>query len=77
MKYIYRLEGLCCANCAAKMEEKISRLEGVKLATVNLFSRKMTIETEADLIDGIQALAEKIIRKIEPDVVVWKEAVRE
>ena len=75
MMKVYRLENLGCANCAAKMERKISGLKGVKEASVNFFSGKMMIELKEDFVDQIEILekeAEKIIKKIEPQVVMKK-----
>lgn len=72
MKKSFRLEGLGCANCAAKMERAINELDGVTSATVNFMTTKMVIEGEDDKMTSIVASAEKIIKKIEPDVVVKK-----
>ncbi|HHY81589.1 MAG TPA: heavy metal transporter [Clostridiales bacterium] len=66
------LKGLGCANCAAKMENAISKLDGVKSASVNFITTKLTIEGEDDRMDEILKEAEKIIKKIEPDVVMKK-----
>ena len=38
--------GLDCANCAAKMEEAIKKIEGVSDATVSFMTQKMTIEAD-------------------------------
>ena len=40
MKKKFILEGLDCANCAAKMEKAINELDGVKEATVKLYDHK-------------------------------------
>ena len=72
MKKSFRLEGLGCANCAAKMEKAISELDGVKNATVNFMTTKMVIEAEDEKMASIIDAAEKIIKKIEPDVVLKK-----
>jgi copper chaperone CopZ len=72
MKKTFRLEGLGCANCAAKMERAINELEGVKSATVNFMTTKMVIEAEDEKMPSIIEAAEKIIKKIEPDVIVKK-----
>lgn len=72
MKKIYHLEGLCCANCANKIEEGINKLDGVRSATVNLFTTKMVIEGDEDKMPSIQASAKKLINKIEPDVILKK-----
>ena len=46
MKKSYLLDGLDCANCAAKMEKAINDLEEVKNATVNFITAKLTIESD-------------------------------
>ena len=43
MKKIYRLKDLDCANCAAKMERNICKIDGVHEASVNFMSQKLTI----------------------------------
>lgn len=72
MKKSFRLDGLCCANCASKIEREVNKLDGVMSATVNFMTTKMVIEGEDDKIPNIITSAEKIIKKIEPDVVMKK-----
>ena len=72
MKKTFRLEGLECANCAAKIETAVNKLEGVKEATVNFLTTKMVIEGEDEKMTSIIAEAEKIVKKIEPDTVMKK-----
>ena len=70
MKKVFRLQGLCCANCAAKMENAISKLDGVNGVTISFMTTRMTLEADDAKMDDIVNAAEKIIRKIEPDVVM-------
>ncbi len=72
MKKTFKLVGLDCANCAAKIEDKVSKLEGVSNATVNFMTTKLVIEAEDDKMDGIIDAAKAIVKKFEPDVVVQK-----
>jgi len=72
MKKKFLLEGLGCANCAAKMEEAINKLEGVEDATVNFLTQKLTIVGEDKKMPSVVKEAEKIIKKIEPQVVMKK-----
>lgn len=72
MKKTFRLNGLGCANCAAKMENAINKLDGVKAVTVNFITTKLVIEGDDDKMEAIIAQAEKIVRKIEPDTVMKK-----
>jgi Cation transport ATPase len=72
MKKTFKLEGLDCAHCAAKIESGINELDGVTKATVNFMTTKMVIEAEDGKMDTILSSAEKIIKKFEPDVVMKK-----
>ena len=72
MKNTFKLDGLECANCAAKMEAAIKKLDGVSSATVNFMTAKMVIEAEDDKMVKVLEAAEKIIKKIEHNVVLKK-----
>ena len=66
MKKTFRLEGLGCANCAAKMERGISKLDGVRSVTVNFITTKLVIDADDEKTDGIVEKSRKIIKKLEP-----------
>lgn len=68
MKIKAKLHDLCCANCAAKIEEKISKLDGVESITVNFLTEKMILVADQAKIEDIKTQVEKIVHKIEPDV---------
>lgn len=70
MKKAFRLEGLDCANCAAKIENAIRKLNGVNAASVNFMTTKMTIEADDDKMDDVVRAAGDIVRRLEPDVIV-------
>ena len=70
MKIKAKVNGLCCAHCAAKIEEKIAALEGVESASVSILTEKMIIVCDDARVNEIKAEAEKITKKIEPDVKV-------
>lgn len=44
MKKVFELEDLDCANCAAKMEDAIRKLDGVQSVTISFMAQKMTLE---------------------------------
>ena len=70
MKKRYLIEDLCCANCAAKMEENIQKIEGVNSANVNFLTQKLPLDADEARLDAILDEAERIIKKIEPDCVL-------
>ena len=67
MKKVFKLQDLDCANCAAKMENAISRLAGVQKVSINFMTQKMTLEAEEADFSRLLDEAEKAIRKVEPD----------
>ena len=72
MKKVCRLDGLGCASCAAKIENAVSKLDGVSAASVNIMTTKLVIEGEESRMDEIMEQATAIVKKLEPDVVVRK-----
>ncbi len=67
IKKTYELEDLDCANCAAKMEERIKKIDGVISASVSFIMQNLTVEAEESELDKIMKQAVKVCRKVEPD----------
>ena len=70
MKKRYNLTDLDCANCAAKMETAIKKLDGVKDATVSFMAQKLTIEADDARFDDIMKEVVAACHKVEPDCVI-------
>ena len=70
MKKTLRLRDLDCANCAAKMENAINKLEGVQNATVNFMTQRLTLEADDARFDEVLKEAVRVCRKVEPDCTV-------
>ncbi|MCI1931151.1 MAG: cation transporter [Clostridia bacterium] len=67
MKKIFKTENLCCANCAAKMENKIKKLHGVNDVGISIMTQKMFIDADDENFDAIVTKAADICKKIEKD----------
>ena len=72
MKKRFKLIDLDCANCAAKMEDAIRKLDGVHDATVSFMTQKLTLDADDDRFEEIMDQVERIIRKVEPDCSVQR-----
>ena len=70
MKKRYNLRDLDCANCAAKMENAIRRIDGVRDASVSFLTQKLTLEADEGRFDAILREAVAVCHKIEPDCVI-------
>lgn len=72
MTKTFRLVGLDCANCAAKIENSVKKLEGVTSISINFLTTKMVLEADEASFDGVLTSATAIVKKIDPAVVLKK-----
>ena len=72
MKKRFNLEDLDCANCAAKMEAAIKKIDGVHDASVNFLTQKMMVDADDACFDAIMDEVVKVCRKVEPDCVILR-----
>ena len=70
MKKKFAIEGIDCANCAAKMEDAINKIEGINSATINLFAEKITIDADDANFDALVDEAEKACNKVDKGVAI-------
>lgn len=70
MKKTIKLIDLDCANCAAKIEAAVKKIDGVTTATVSFMSQKMVLEADDQKFEAVAAEAIRLIKKIEPDITV-------
>lgn len=67
MKKKFKLQDLDCAHCAAKMEDAIKKIDGVKDASVSFMMQKLMIEADDEKFDEIMKQAQAACAKVEPD----------
>ena len=67
MKKTYRIENLCCANCARKIEEGIRKIPGVIDAKIVFMTMKLNLDVEEGMMDSVLPEVRRIAKKIEPD----------
>ena len=67
MKKVFEMEDLDCANCAAKMEDAIRKIEGVTYVSISFMAQRMTLEANDAVFDEVLKKAQKAVKKVEPD----------
>ena len=72
MQRSFKLSGELCGNCAAKIERKISKLDGVRSANVNFMTLKFTLDADDERFDALVDESVRIFGKIEPDCAVLR-----
>lgn len=68
MKVVLKLEGLDCANCAAKIETAVSKIQGINDVNVVFMTQKLSFTTEREDIDAIVEQISKEAMKASSDV---------
>jgi len=63
----FKMVDLDCANCAAKMEDAIKKIDGVNDATVSFMMQKLTIDADDARFDEIMQEVVAVCKKVEPD----------
>ncbi len=69
MKYVFKIKGIDCANCAAELERKIQKMDGVNSASISFMTEKMILEINENEDDILKKVL-KLIKKEEPDATV-------
>ena len=68
MKKVYELEGLCCPNCAAKIEDAVAALDGVNSCRLTFLTKKMTLDIADEKFSQVATAMEQAVHRIEMDV---------
>jgi copper chaperone CopZ len=67
MKKSFAMQDLDCANCAAKMEAAIKKIDGVNDCSVNFFAQKLILDADDARFDDIVKQAAAAIKRVDPD----------
>ena len=66
MKRTFRMQHLDCANCAAKMERAIAKIDGVETATVSFMTQRLSITAQEEDFAQIMPQVQAVCKKVEP-----------
>lgn len=73
MKKVYSIEGIDCANCAAKIENKINKMKNIEEVNLNFMMEKLSIEFKVSTDEEVEEIMDevrKLVKKLEPDAVI-------
>lgn len=67
MKKVYKITDIDCANCAAKLERALAKVEGVQNVSISFLSQRLALEAEDGRFDKVFDNVVKVCRRVEPD----------
>lgn len=70
MKSTFKIKGIDCANCAAQLENSISKIEGIQSASISFMAERMVIEYNEENAEEIMKKVRKLIKKEEPEATI-------
>lgn len=70
MRKTYKVE-VDCANCAAKIEDAIKKIDGVNNAWVNFMTQKLILETSGEDLPAILKQVKSCAKKVDDDAEVY------
>lgn len=67
MKRVLKMQDLDCANCAAKMENAIKKIDGVNSVSISFMSQKMFLDVEDAKYESVVKEIVKACKKVDSD----------
>ena len=67
MKKVYKITDIDCANCAAKLERALAKVEGVQNVSISFLSQRLALVAEDGRFDEVFDNVVKVCRRVEPD----------
>lgn len=72
MDIICKITGIDCPNCAAKLERKLQKLDGVENAVINFMMEKLFLECAEENEAAVMQAVEKTVTKFERDAKITR-----
>lgn len=72
MKAKFKMQGLECASCAAKLEDKLNRIDGINNVVLNFMTMKLSFEAGEEYMESVLAQARQVASEIEKGVILEK-----
>lgn len=68
----FKIQNLGCANCAAKMENDINKLDGVSKASISFMTQRLALDADDTRFDDIINECDRICKKYEPETSITR-----
>ncbi len=66
----FKVNGLDCANCAAELERRLQKIEGIESVNISFMTQRMQLEYDDTKKEEIMQNVKKVIKREEPDITI-------
>lgn len=67
MRRATRINGLDCANCAAKLENEIKKIDGVSNVSISFLTQRIVLDIDDGKAENVIREIKRVCKKVEPD----------
>ena len=67
MRKIVRFTGVCCANCAAKLERALAKIDGVNSVQLNFMAQRVNFDIDDSKYDKVINEIKDVTNKVLPE----------
>ena len=67
MRKIVRFTGVCCANCAAKLERALAKIDGINSVQLNFMAQRVNFDIDDNKYDKVINEIKEVTNKVLPE----------
>ena len=72
MNVIFKVEGIDCANCAAKAERHVAKQKGIEEVSFNFMTQKLHVSYADEFDSTIEEIIKNALQKVEKNVILTR-----
>lgn len=69
MRKIVRFTGICCANCAARLERALEKIDGINSVQLNFMAQRVNFDIEDSKYDEVVHKIKEVTDKVLPECI--------
>lgn len=69
MRKIVRFSGVCCANCAAKLERALEKIDGINSVQLNFMAQRVNFDIDDNKYEEVVKKIKEVTEKVLPECI--------
>lgn len=69
MRKIVRFTGVCCANCAAKLERALEKIDGINCVQLNFMAQRVNFDIDDNKYEEVIKKIKEVTEKVLPECI--------
>ena len=69
MRKIVRFTGVCCANCAARLERALEKIDGINSVQLNFMAQRVNFDIDDNKYEEVVKKIKEVTEKVLPECI--------